>query len=87
MTYKMGAKGQVVVPKELRDRHGLKPGDEIVFDDSGGEITIRRAKTKRQILDELRGSLPPSDRDPIDVLLEERRLDREREERKYGRCR
>jgi AbrB family looped-hinge helix DNA binding protein len=83
MTYKVGAKGQVVLPKELRDDLGIKPGDEVVFDKRDEEIVVRRAKTKRELLDELVGSLPPSDVDPLEVLLEERRLDREREERKF----
>jgi AbrB family looped-hinge helix DNA binding protein len=84
MTYKVGAKGQVVLPKELRERHGIRPGDEVVFDDADGEIRIRRAKTKAEILDELVGSLPPSDIDPLEELLAERRRDREREDRKFG---
>lgn len=84
MTHKMGPKGQVVVPKEMRERHGLRPGDEVVFDDADGEIRLRRAKTKAEILDELVGSLPPSDVDPLQVLMEEKRRDRERHIRKYG---
>ena len=84
MTHKMGPKGQVVVPKDMRARHGLRPGDEIDFDDTDGEIRLRRAKTKAEILDELVGSLPPSDIDPLQVLMEEKRRDREREIRKYG---
>jgi AbrB family looped-hinge helix DNA binding protein len=83
MTYRMGAKGQVVVPKELRDRHGLRPGDEVVFDDGDGEIRIRRARTKAEILDELMGSMAGSGL--LKAYMEEKRLDREREERKYGR--
>jgi AbrB family looped-hinge helix DNA binding protein len=80
----MGPKGQLVVPKELRERHGFKPGDEFVFDDEDGEIRIRRARTKAEILDDLVGSLPPSDIDPLQVLMEEKHRDREREIRKYG---
>jgi AbrB family looped-hinge helix DNA binding protein len=83
MTYKVGTKGQVVLPKELRERHGIRPGDEVVFDDAGGDITIRRAKTKAQILDELVGSMAGSGL--LEAYTEEKRLEREREERKYGR--
>jgi AbrB family looped-hinge helix DNA binding protein len=83
MTYKMGAKGQVVVPKELRDRHGLKPGDEIVFDDADGDIRIRRAGTKAEIIERLRGSLAGSG--ILEEYMAEKRREREREERKYGR--
>lgn len=83
MTYKVGAKGQVVLPKELRDRHGIRPGDEVVFDEVGGDITIRRAKSKAQILDELTGSMAGSDL--LGAYMNEKRLDRERDERKHGR--
>jgi AbrB family looped-hinge helix DNA binding protein len=83
MTHKMGAKGQLVVPKELRDRHGLRPGDEFVFDDADGDIRIRRAKNKAEIIDELHGSMAGSGL--LEAYMEEKRLDREREERKYGR--
>jgi AbrB family looped-hinge helix DNA binding protein len=34
---KVGAKGQIVIPKEARDDHGIKPGDRLVVggDESG----------------------------------------------------
>jgi len=84
MTYRMGPKGQLVIPKTLRERHGFKPGDEFVFVDEDGDIRIRRARSKAEILDELVGSLPPSEIDPLEVLMDEKRRDREREIRKYG---
>jgi AbrB family looped-hinge helix DNA binding protein len=83
MTHKMGPKGQVVVPKELRERHGLKPGDEVVFDDTDGDIRIRGAKTKAEILDELYGCMAGSNL--LEEYMNEKRLDREREIRKYGK--
>jgi AbrB family looped-hinge helix DNA binding protein len=71
MTYKVGPKGQVVVPKELRERYGLRPGDEVVFDDVGGEIRIRRAKPDAEILDELVGMLcDPQDPLPLTAAVE-----------------
>lgn len=41
MTYKMGAKGQVVVPKELRDRAGLAPGVPVEFAWENGRIFLQ----------------------------------------------
>jgi len=87
MTHKVGPKGQVVLPKAMRDRLGIQPGDEVVFDEGEHEVIVRKAKSKRQLLDELVGSLPPSELDPLEILMEERRLDREREDRKFGSAR
>ena len=37
-------KGQVTIPKRIRDAQGLKPGAKVVFDINGaGETVIRRA--------------------------------------------
>jgi AbrB family looped-hinge helix DNA binding protein len=32
MTQRVGPKGQVVIPKALRDRFGLRPGSEVDFE-------------------------------------------------------
>jgi antitoxin PrlF len=42
MTHKVGPKGQVVIPKELRDQLGLRPGDEVTFWRDGDHVAVRR---------------------------------------------
>jgi AbrB family looped-hinge helix DNA binding protein len=86
-TYKMGPKGQVVIPKAIRDRLGLRPGDTVVVGQSDEEVRIRKAVSdpaqRRAILTGLRGALAgePS----LTAALErDRRAEREREERKYA---
>jgi antitoxin PrlF len=37
---RLGVKGQVVVPKPVRDALGLKPGDEFAFVIDGHEVKI-----------------------------------------------
>lgn len=59
MTYKVGAKGQVVLPKELRERHGIRPGDEVLFDERDGEIRIRRAESGSPLRGMLRDEADP----------------------------
>ena len=41
---RMGERGQVTVPKTLRDKFGLKPHDEIAFLESGGELVLRKKR-------------------------------------------
>ncbi len=39
----MGPKGQVVIPKEIRDELGISPGDEVVFVEDGDSVRVKRA--------------------------------------------
>ncbi len=43
MTGKVGPKGQVVIPKPIRERLGLNPGDEVVFIPEPGGVRIEPA--------------------------------------------
>ena len=75
----MSKKGWIVIPKEIRERHGLVPGQEIDILDFGGRIVL----------------VPVSDEDPIEAgygmlkggpsmteaLLRDRAEELEREER------
>jgi len=39
------SKGQVTIPKPVRDRLGVKPGDEVAFElGSDGRVTVSKAK-------------------------------------------
>lgn len=49
-------KGQVTVPKEVRDALGLRPFDKIEIVIEDGEAKLRKA---RRSLAEIAGSLPP----------------------------
>lgn len=40
MTYRVGAKGQVVIPKDLRERAGLRPGTDVEFELNGKQVTM-----------------------------------------------
>jgi AbrB family looped-hinge helix DNA binding protein len=45
MTGRIGAKGQVVIPKTLRDRVHLQPGDEVEFELRDEEIVLTARRT------------------------------------------
>lgn len=40
-TRKVGERGQVTIPKELRERRGIEGGDEVVFVELDDEIVIQ----------------------------------------------
>ena len=40
MTTRVGAKGQIVIPKEIRDRVSLHPGDEVDIELQGTTIVV-----------------------------------------------
>jgi len=41
-TAKMSTKGQIVIPKQLREALGLKPGDPIVMAMDGDRLILRK---------------------------------------------
>jgi AbrB family looped-hinge helix DNA binding protein len=49
MTSRVGPKGQVVIPKELRDRLGIRPGDEVVFSLVDGGVLVEPAGRGRDL--------------------------------------
>jgi antitoxin PrlF len=56
-TATMTSKGQLTVPKEIRDRLELRPGDKVEFV-TGGEDSVVMRKRRTLRLDEVLGSLP-----------------------------
>jgi antitoxin PrlF len=89
MTHKVGAKGQVVIPKAIRDEIGIQPGDEVTFEPDGSEVRVRRVEDDpAQLASDvrsLRGLWADTPSGGTDELLEERRRERDLEERKAKR--
>ena len=75
MTHRVGPKGQVVIPKEIRDQLGIRPGDRVSFWCDGDAVSVRRVADLYSLVGLL--SDGPS---LTEDLLAERRADREREE-------
>ena len=86
MTHKVGTKGQVVIPKSIRDQIGIKPGDEVVFEPDGQDVRVRRVaddpEARRQRIRTLRGVFANLPGFSTDALEADRREEREREERR-----
>ncbi|MBA2347239.1 MAG: AbrB/MazE/SpoVT family DNA-binding domain-containing protein [Solirubrobacterales bacterium] len=81
-TYKVGPKGQVVVPKAIREAIGLHPGDEVEVALDGEEIRVRRVSPPKTIHD-FRGIAGPGD--GMRSWDAEKRRERELEDRKDRR--
>lgn len=41
---RLSAKGQIIIPKEIRERHGWVPGVELTVEDRGDSVVLRRAE-------------------------------------------
>lgn len=86
MTHKVGIKGQVVIPKAIRDEIGIKPGDEVVFEPDGKDVRVRRVTddpdAHRERIEALSGVWAGIPGLGTDDLLALRREERELEERK-----
>ena len=39
----VGPKGQVVIPKEIREKTGVREGQDVIVDARGDEVVIKRA--------------------------------------------
>jgi AbrB family looped-hinge helix DNA binding protein len=40
---RLSTKGQIVVPKEIRERHNWAPGDELVIEETAEGVLLKRA--------------------------------------------
>jgi AbrB family looped-hinge helix DNA binding protein len=47
MTPRVGVKGQVVIPKAIRDEIGIRPGDEVTLEADGVELRTTRRSAPR----------------------------------------
>lgn len=76
--------GDIHIPFPMLERHGLKNGARVIVEDTREGILITPLTVQRQkdAIARAAGLLPPGSK-VLDVLLEERRLDRENEDRAF----
>ncbi|MDZ7746900.1 MAG: AbrB/MazE/SpoVT family DNA-binding domain-containing protein [Halobacteriales archaeon] len=46
---KIGQRGQVTIPKALRERFGITGGDDVVIREEDGKIVIKRPVTREEM--------------------------------------
>lgn len=78
-TTRVTEKGQATIPKAIREKYDLEPGDEVVWVDTDEGIVVRKASRRSA-----RGMLVPDDtpaetREQIAEALEQRVEDHRRE--------
>lgn len=61
------SKGQVTIPKDIRERLELEPGERVEFVLEEGELTVRRKRGSMERLQSVRETLAPLEVD-IDEL-------------------
>jgi AbrB family looped-hinge helix DNA binding protein len=76
---KITAKGRLTVPPHIRRRHGIKPGTRVNFVEEGDRIIFQ--PVTREYIDSFCGifKLKPGEKSVVQELLEERRVEREKE--------
>ncbi|MCL4370088.1 MAG: AbrB/MazE/SpoVT family DNA-binding domain-containing protein [Chloroflexi bacterium] len=70
------SKGQITIPKEVRDQLGVEPGDALEFHFESGHLEVRPIRRRR--LAEFRGTFP------VDRVLD---FDQERTRARKARAR
>lgn len=76
MTSRVGPKGQVVIPHQLRAELGIEPGDEVEFWHDGDHVAVRPVAARRPLIGRFAGS------GLLEELERERGIEREREDRR-----
>ncbi|HEX9950722.1 MAG TPA: AbrB/MazE/SpoVT family DNA-binding domain-containing protein [Rubricoccaceae bacterium] len=76
-TTRVGRRGQLTIPRAVRQTLGLVEGDQIAFVERGGEVVLQPI---RQSLRDLRGSVPvdgPQDFDAVRASVQAARAARQ----------
>ena len=63
----VGQKGQVVIPKQLRDAMGLKPGVEVILELRGDEIVISKPKIEGSYTEYYTTTQAPKLKKPVNI--------------------
>jgi len=82
MKREVGEKGQIVLPKDIRDYVGIKPGSKVVFEVRGKEIIIKPEKSGKEFVEDF-VNVPKKLRKSLNIKKIKKILDEQYEE-EYG---
>jgi len=69
----VGPKGQVVIPKRIRDALGLKPGVEVIVELRGEEVVMSKPKVEGSYTEYFSSTRTQKLKTPVDIkrIIEE----------------
>ncbi len=82
MKREVGEKGQIVIPKDIREYAGIKPGSSVIFEIKGKEVIIKPEKTGKEFVEDF-CNVPKNLRKDLDIKKIKKILDEQHEE-EYG---
>jgi AbrB family looped-hinge helix DNA binding protein len=82
----VSSKGQIVIPVAIREELKIEPGTRVAIRVEGGRILLdpETLAAKFRKIEQMQGCTAGRRPSGTEILLEERRLDRERELREEG---
>lgn len=84
---KITSKGQITVPAEIREALGVGKGDMLVFETQAEYVTVKRAPTLQEIIDEVAkesSPVPLSDKSDDELVAEGIMKDWYETEKRFG---
>ena len=63
VTRKVGERGQVTIPKDIREKENIRSGDEVEFHDEDGEVRIEKKEDLEERLKEGYKAMAERDRE------------------------
>ncbi|MBI2971024.1 MAG: AbrB/MazE/SpoVT family DNA-binding domain-containing protein [Candidatus Aenigmarchaeota archaeon] len=76
----VGEKGQVVVPKDIREHLGLRPGTNVIFEVTGKDVVIKAEKDPKDFVEDFCNVVPKSKRKKLGIKKIKQLLDEQYEE-------
>lgn len=68
-TVEIDERGRITIPKEERERLGLKPGEKLMIIEKDGELIIRKVITPDDFINNLKGCITKEEGqfDPLEL--------------------
>lgn len=72
ITAKLTSKGQITIPKQVREKIGISPGEDLAFEEKNGLFYVKKAP-RQSPFNKWIGYLKTIKREKTDIIIEELR--------------